>query len=73
MCLVALYATNMWRFISVDGELRVSIRNEQDLNNPVEWGHGQHIFEAIAKGSPSTFWLEQNLTALSSATQSTKS
>jgi hypothetical protein len=31
------------------------------LNNPAQWGYGQHIFEAIAKGSPQYNWLEQEL------------
>jgi hypothetical protein len=60
--LVVLYATNMWRFISVDGGAKGKYQErEQDLNNPVEWGYGQHIFEAIAKGSPQYTWLEQEL------------
>jgi hypothetical protein len=31
------------------------------LNNPAEWGYGQHLFEAIAKGSAQYTWLEQEL------------
>lgn len=60
--LVVLYATNMWRFISVDaGDRGKYQEREQDLNNPPEWGYGQHIFEVIAKGSPQYNWLKQEL------------
>ncbi|NJO67005.1 MAG: metallophosphoesterase, partial [Leptolyngbyaceae cyanobacterium RM1_405_57] len=32
-----------------------------DLNDPARWGYGQHIFEAIAPGSPQYTWLEAEL------------
>jgi len=31
------------------------------LNNPVEWGYGQHIFEPISKGSQQYNWLVKEL------------
>lgn len=60
--LVVLYATNTWRTPSVDAEAKGKYQERrQDLNNPQEWGHGQHIFEAIAPGSTQYSWLEQEL------------
>lgn len=60
--LVVLYATNAWRVPSLDAEARGKYRErERDLQNPDEWGYGQLIFEAIAKGSPQYTWLEQEL------------
>ena len=60
--LVVLYATNVWRVPSLDAGARGKYRErEQDLNNPEQWGYGQHIFEAIAKGSAQYNWLEQEL------------
>lgn len=60
--LVVLYATNMWRFPSTDAGAKGKYREQdRDLNNPAEWGYGQHIFEAIAKGSRQYNWLKQEL------------
>lgn len=60
--LVVLYATNIWRTPSLDVEARGKYQERvRDLNNPAEWGYGQHLFEAIAKGSAQYTWLEQEL------------
>lgn len=60
--LVVLYATNIWRTPNVDAEARGKYQERvRDLNNPAEWGYGQHLFEAIAKGSAQYTWLEQEL------------
>ena len=60
--LVALYITNMWRTPNLDAEARGRYRErEKDLNNPTNWGYGQHIFEPIAKGSVQYSWLEKEL------------
>ena len=60
--LVVLYVTNMWRSPSLDPQVRGRYQErEKDLNQPQNWGYGQHIFEPIAKGSPQYRWLEQEL------------
>ncbi|MBW4644188.1 MAG: metallophosphoesterase family protein [Goleter apudmare HA4340-LM2] len=60
--LVVLYATNMWRTPGLDAEARGVYREaDKDLNNPENWGYGQHIYEPIAKGSQQYNWLEQEL------------
>lgn len=60
--LVVLYATNIWRVPSLDANARGRYRErELDFNTPENWGYGQHIFEAIALGSPQYTWLEQEL------------
>jgi hypothetical protein len=60
--LVVLYVTNMWRSPKIDPQVRGRYQErEQDLNNSQNWGYGQHIFEAIAKGSSQYSWLEEEL------------
>jgi len=60
--LVVLYATNIWRSPNLDAEAKGKYQErERDLNNPDQWGYGQHIFEAIAPGSTQYNWLEQKL------------
>ncbi len=60
--LVVLYATNIWRSPNLDAETKGKYQErERDLNNPDQWGYGQHIFEAIAPGSAQYNWLEQEL------------
>ena len=58
--LVVLYATNMWRSPNLDPDTKGKYQ-ERQLNNPDEWGYGQHIFEEIAPGSTQYSWLEQEL------------
>jgi len=60
--LVVLYATNFWGKPGLEANVRGKYRErEQYLNNPNQWGYGQHIFEPIAKGSKQYIWLEQEL------------
>jgi hypothetical protein len=60
--LVVLYATTIWRSPSLMEQVRGRYRERsQDFNYPENWGYGQHIFEAIAPGSPQYQWLEQEL------------
>jgi len=62
LLLIVLYATNIWRVPSLAPKARGRYcEREQDLNNPAQWGYGQHIFEAISKGSLQYNWLEQEL------------
>jgi Calcineurin-like phosphoesterase len=61
--LVVLYITNIWRFVHLDkpdfqGKYA---ENPASLNNPENWGYGQHIFEPIAKGSKQYNWLQEEL------------
>lgn len=60
--LVSLFATQIWRKPQVTPQTQGRYRERQaDLNNPGGWGHGQHIFEPIQKGSLQYQWLEQEL------------
>lgn len=60
--LITLYVTNIWRTPSLGDDARGKYRERQaDLNTPENWGFGQHIFEAIAPGSPQYAWLQQEL------------
>ncbi|GAB1538718.1 metallophosphoesterase [Scytonema sp. NUACC21] len=60
--LVVLYATNMWRTHNCDANARGRYtEREKDLNNPENWGYGQHIYEPIAKGTKQYNWLVQEL------------
>lgn len=62
MRLIVLYATTIWRSYNLSPEVRGRYQErDSDLNNPNNWGYGQHIFEPIAKGSPQYTWLEQEL------------
>lgn len=60
--LISLYATNIWRVPSLEADARGKYRErDTDLNAPERWGYGQHLFGAIAKGSPQYEWLRQEL------------
>lgn len=60
--LIVLYATNMWRTHLLDADARGRYNESaKDLNKPENWGYGQHIYEAIAKGSTQYNWLVQEL------------
>jgi Calcineurin-like phosphoesterase len=60
--LVVLYASNIWRTPSLGADARGKYRERQvDLDQPSNWGYGQHIFAPIAKGSEQYSWLEKEL------------
>jgi hypothetical protein len=60
--LVVLYITNIWRTPNLDADARGRYRErEQDLNNPLAWGYGQHIFEPIKEGSSQYNWLKKEV------------
>ncbi len=60
--LVVLYATRIWRVPGLNPKKKGKYREvEQDLSSPKQWGYGQHIFEAIQKGSNQYQWLESEL------------
>lgn len=60
--LVVLYATNMWRTPNMDADAKGRYRErDADLKTSENWGYGQHIYEAIAKGSKQYNWLVQEL------------
>jgi hypothetical protein len=60
--LVVLYITNIWRTPNLDAEAKGRYRErEKDLNNPIEWGYGQQIFEPVHQGSTQYSWLEKEL------------
>jgi hypothetical protein len=60
--LISLYVTNIWRNPSLEPDVQGRYQESQNsLNYPQDWGYGQHIFEAIAKGSPQYEWLKQEL------------
>jgi hypothetical protein len=63
--LVVLYVTAVWRSHSFDPNIQGRYQErQQDLNNPENWGYGQHIFEPITKGSEQYSWLETELNSL---------
>lgn len=60
--LVVLYVTHIWRVPNPDNQKRGRYgEGQQNLDNPERWGYGQHIFEAIAPGSPQYTWLTEEL------------
>ncbi|MBD2106227.1 metallophosphoesterase family protein [Nodosilinea sp. FACHB-13] len=60
--LVSLYVTQIWRPYNLDVTARGRYQErEADLGTPQNWGHGQHIFEPIERGSLQYQWLEQEL------------
>lgn len=60
--LVALDVTQIWRSPSLDPTVRGRYRERAaDRDRPDRWGHGQHIFEPIHRGSLQDQWLEQEL------------
>ena len=62
--LVVLFVTNIWRTPSLAPDARGRYRErDADLENPENWGYGQHIFEAITKGSTQYNWLQQELSS----------
>ena len=60
--LISLYITNIWRTPNLGPGTKGRYRErDDDLNNPMNWGYGQHIFEPIAPGSPQYEWLQAEL------------
>jgi hypothetical protein len=63
--LVVLYVTNMWRTPSLAANARGKYsESKPTLNNPENWGYGQHIFEPIKQGSTQYQWLESELNSI---------
>lgn len=63
--LVVLYVTNMWRTPSLAANARGKYKeSDRTLNNPQNWGYGQHIFEPIKPRSIQYQWLEAELNSL---------
>ncbi|MFB2836251.1 metallophosphoesterase [Floridanema evergladense] len=60
--LVVLFAACAWRSPSLASTIKGKYReSDRDLNNPENWGYGQHIFEPIHQGSNQYQWLEKEL------------
>lgn len=60
--LISLYVTNIWRSPTLTADAMGRYKeSDTEIDNPQEWGYGQHIFEAIAEGSPQYEWLQQEL------------
>ncbi|XWK91412.1 MAG: metallophosphoesterase family protein [Phormidium sp.] len=60
--LVVLFAACAWRSPSLASTIKGKYREcDRDLNNPANWGYGQHIFEPIHQGSVQYQWLEKEL------------
>ncbi len=60
--LISLYSTRIWRTPSLGDDARGKYRERlRDLNNPVEWGYGDFIFEDLQAGSPQYEWLVEQL------------
>jgi len=60
--LVVPQITNMWRSPNLSANTQGRFRErDRDLNQPENWGYGQHIFEPITPGSPQYEWLKAEL------------
>ncbi|MGB3496182.1 MAG: fibronectin type III domain-containing protein [Elainellaceae cyanobacterium] len=60
--LVSLYVTQIWRVPSLDPWAKGRYRErDEDLNQPENWGFGQHIFESVTPGSAQYQWLQTEL------------
>ena len=60
--LVVLNVTNMWRYFTTENYNKGKYAEPQEeLNNPQNWGYGQHIYEPISQGSPQYDWLVNQL------------
>lgn len=60
--LVSLYVTQIWRSPDLSPDTKGRYREKaEDINNPENWGYGQHIFEDIRKDSEQYNWLQQEL------------
>lgn len=60
--LIVLSIANLWGIPRLDPDVKGKYREkEADFNQPENWGYGQVIFEAIAKGSEQYNWLEKEL------------
>lgn len=60
--LVVPYIACVWRTASLAASANGKYRErEEDFNNLLEWGYGQHIFEPIRKGSNQYNWLVEEL------------
>lgn len=58
-----LYVTNIWRSPLLDPNIRGRYQESTDsLNDPQQWGYGQHIFEPITPESDQYIWLKTQLT-----------
>lgn len=60
--LVVLYLTNIWRSPNLEPNIKGRYQEaKNNLNQPENWGYGQHIFEAITPNSSQYQWLEKEL------------
>lgn len=60
--LISLYVTNIWRSPSLKEDVKGRFQESNlELEQPENWGYGQHIFEPIVKDSPQYRWLQQEL------------
>jgi hypothetical protein len=60
--LIVLYVTNIWRSPNLKTNIKGRYQESQaDINQPENWGYGQHIFEPITKDSLQYNWLEKEL------------
>ena len=60
--LIVLFAARVWRPMSWDGSVRGTFAEATaDLANPSRWGHGQHLFASLARGSEQYDWLAREL------------
>jgi len=60
--LISLYITRIWRTPRMDASAKGRYRERDEvLQDPKQWGYGQHIFEPITVGSPQYEWLQSEL------------
>ncbi|MEO3778453.1 metallophosphoesterase [Micromonospora sp. B11E3] len=58
--LITLFATTIWRTPKLTGRGRFQ-EAAGDVDRPERWGHGQFIFEPVARGSAQYRWLAAEL------------
>jgi hypothetical protein len=62
--LIVLFAARKWRPYTWDGSAPSTFAEATaDLAHPDGWGHGQHLFESLARGSRQHTWLADELSS----------
>jgi hypothetical protein len=60
--LIVLFAARVWRPSTWDGSERSTFTEATaDLRDPSRWGHGQHIFAPLSRGTEQHAWLAAEL------------
>lgn len=55
--LISMNVSRIWRNWSLNSKSKFS-ENPSELNNPIEWGFGEHLFTPFGKGTTQYQWLQ---------------